>query len=89
MVEDKSFLSTDCFDNEIDASLHPNPHMIVMITKLLLKEAPEIIFEKRGVAPNLMSALIGIAIAAINKNDKEQNIPRNMMLSVIKILTPI
>lgn len=40
MIEDKDFLSKGSFECEIDASMYPNPKLVLTVTSLLLKENP-------------------------------------------------
>lgn len=69
--------------------MYPNPNMIVFLIKLLLRESPEIIYETRGVVPNLISLLVGIAVASIIKNPSESNLPTLMFESCVTLLSKI
>ena len=89
MIEDKSFLCKANFESEVDAQMYPNPHMIVFLIKLLLRESPEIIYETRGVVPNLISLLVGISMASVIKNPSESQLPTLMFESSVTLLSKI
>lgn len=48
--------------------MYPNPYLILTLSKIMLKNAPEKLLESRGIIPNLLSALFGIALALVNSN---------------------
>jgi hypothetical protein len=85
MIEDKNFLSKESFDSEVDASIYPSPYLIITLIKLLINHAPEVLLEQRGVAPNLVSALLSIAIGSTIKNPQSPLLPTKLLESAVKI----
>lgn len=68
ILESTEFLAKNVFESEVDAQMLPLPQFISAIVSLAINHCPELFNNIRGFLPNVISILMGIFLAKIEKN---------------------
>ena len=86
IIDDKDFLVGEAFDNEADAQKYPTPKLIYSLIKMLIKVQSKTLLETRGLIPNFISILIGLAFAYTIRAPSESSGPIKPLVIAIKLI---
>jgi hypothetical protein len=69
--------------------MFPNPLFVLSLTKLLMKQSPDIFYDIRGTLPNAISALMGISLAQTIRDPSNPVGPTRYLTTIVKLINMV